>query len=255
MNQVRKRLIKWLLLLPALLLLGFAGYVTIGTLRNRPMAEAATALQSDEVVAVTADPHLTFQPAGQIPTTGLILYPGGLVNARAYAPLAYDIAAQGFLIVIPPMPLNLAVFDAGVAQDIIEAHPDIEQWAIGGHSLGGAMAARFAHDNPNAVAGLILWASYPSSADDLSQRPLSVISIYGTQDGVASLEEILAAKAHLPPDTHFIEIEGGNHSQFGWYSAGLQAGDNPATISHTRQQQQIVDNTVALLEQLENNGT
>ncbi|MEZ4737454.1 MAG: alpha/beta fold hydrolase [Caldilineaceae bacterium] len=102
--------------------------------------------------------------------------------------------------VIVPMPLNLAAFAPNRAQEVIAAYPTIQQWAIGGHSLGGAMAAAFAADHPDAVDALILWASYPGQQDSLARRSdLAVTSIYGTQDGLATVEKLEAARSLLPP--------------------------------------------------------
>ena len=98
------------------------------------MPEALAALQSDSQVKVTTDPWLVFQPTQSTPTTGLIIYPGGRVDPRAYAPQARAIAEKGYLVVIVPMPLNLAVFGSGRASSVIQAYPDIEKWVIGGHS-------------------------------------------------------------------------------------------------------------------------
>jgi pimeloyl-ACP methyl ester carboxylesterase len=125
------------------------------------------------------------------------------------------------------------------------AYPEIDDWAVGGHSLGGAMAARFAYQNPAAVQGLVLWAAYPASTDDLSSQDVRVTSIYGTRDGLATGDKIAASRPLLPPDTTWVAIEGGNHAQFGWY--GPQSGDNPATISREDQQAQIVAATLAQL--------
>lgn len=91
----------------------------------------------------------------------------------AYAPVARDIAAAGYLTVIDPMPLNLAVLDLQGAGDIIAGFPDITSWAIGGHSLGGAMAAEFAFRNPGVVDGLALWAAFPAANSDLSTFDLA----------------------------------------------------------------------------------
>jgi hypothetical protein len=99
------------------------------------------------------------------------------------------------------------------------------------------------------VGGLALWASYPASGDDLSSQDLEVVSIFGTRDGLSSLEEIEASEELLPSNTTFVPIEGGNHSQFGWY--GFQSGDNPAVISHEDQNQLTVDSTLALLRMVE----
>jgi acetyl esterase/lipase len=215
------------------------------------MPEALAALQTDPQVTVTTDPWLVFQPTDQTPTTGLIIYPGGRVDPRAYAPAARAIAAQGYLVVIVPMPLNLAVLGSGRAAAVIQAYPDIQHWVIGGHSLGGSMAALYADKHRDQINGLALLASYPASSNDLSDSTIKVTSIYGTQDGLATKDKIDASRGLLPADTTWISIEGGNHAQFGWY--GDQPGDNPATISRQEQQAQIIQAIVDLLRSVENN--
>jgi pimeloyl-ACP methyl ester carboxylesterase len=151
------------------------------------------------------------------------------------------------------MPLNLAIFAPDRAAEVITAFPEISRWAVGGHSLGGAMSARFAYQNPEAVQGLALWAAYPASTDDLSGYSLAVTSIYGTRDGLATEDKIAASRPLLPLDTTWVAIEGGNHTQFGWY--GAQSGDNTATISREEQQRQIVAATLALLVHLVAQGS
>lgn len=246
-----KKIIRIILIVLLVVIIGFGGYVIFGTLQNAPMPETALALESDDVVTVTTTPYLTFSPTGQTPDTGLILYPGGLVPAQAYAPTARAIAAEGYLVVLPDMPLNLAVFAPNLADDIIPAYPMIDQWAIGGHSLGGAMAAVYAYNQPTAVDGLTLWASYPTDSMPLTDRELAVNSIYGTIDGVADPAVIEASDTLLPPDTRFVPITGGNHSQFGFYGDGLQSGDNPATISRADQQAITIAATAELLQALQ----
>lgn len=214
-----------------------------------PAAEAAPALASGSQVVVTSGESLTFDPAAGAQPTGFIFYPGARVDPRAYAPAARAIAAHGFTVIIVPMPLNLAFFDPDAAADVIAAHPEIKHWAIGGHSLGGAMAARFAYAHPGDVAGLVLWAAYPADTDDLAgRRDLAVTSIYGTLDGLATGAKIDASRRLLPPGTAWVAIEGGNHAQFGYY--GPQSGDNSATIGAAEQQVQIVAATVALLRSI-----
>jgi pimeloyl-ACP methyl ester carboxylesterase len=244
-----RRLRIWLGLLGLLLVLVLAGFVAWASIPSSPMPEALTALPSDAQVEVETEPWLIFHPTGREPSVGLILYPGGRVDPRAYAPAAHAIAAQGYLIVIVPMPLHLAVFGAERASQVQAAFPQVRHWAIGGHSLGGAMAARFAYRHPGTVKGLVLWAAYPAASDDLSSQNLAVTSIYGTQDGLATGEKVAASRPLLPADTRWVAIEGGNHAQFGWY--GPQQGDNPATISREVQQQQVVAATLDLLAQLE----
>jgi dienelactone hydrolase len=243
----RRRRLWWVAL--AILLLAVAAFVTWAALPARPMPEALDALETGTRVEIATSPWLVFSPAGDEPATGLILYPGARVDPRAYAPLARDIAADGHLVAIVPMPLNFAFLAAGRASSVIAAFPQIEHWAVGGHSLGGAMAAQYAGQHPDAVDGLVLWAAYPAADNDLSGSSLAVASIYGTRDGLATEDEVLAARPLLPSDARWTAIEGGNHAQFGWY--GDQSGDNAAALSREDQQEQIASATLQLLASLQ----
>jgi dienelactone hydrolase len=238
------------LLIGLLVLIGVAAMALFFWVGNpqTAMEIAEISLESDEQVRVVREPWLSFMPQDSDPEVGFIIYPGGLVVPEAYAPTARAIAEQGYLVVITPMPLNLAVLNVNEAADVMLAYPEIDHWAIGGHSLGGSMAAAFADQNED-VAGLVFWASYPADSNDLSGQAIAVSSIYGTLDGLATPEDVLAAKPLLPEDTVWVPIEGGNHAQFGWY--GPQDGDNPATISQQEQQEQVIAATIALLAQLE----
>ncbi len=237
-----------LLLLIVLLLIAAVAFTFWANTPLGPMPEALAALQSDATVQVTTAPWLAFQPAAAPPQTGLIFYPGGRVDPRSYAPAARALAAQGYQIVIVPMPFNLAVFGINKAADVMAAYPSIHTWGIAGHSLGGSMAANFAANHPHAVQGLALWASYPASSDDLSATDLAVVSLYGTQDGIATPDAVLAGRPLLPSNTVWVPIEGGNHAQFGWY--GPQSNADSASITRTAQQQQVISATAAWLSAL-----
>lgn len=229
-----------------LLALCFMAFLLWAARPAMAMAEAQAALLTDEQVMVTTTPWLTFTPITPTAESGLILYPGPRIDPRAYAPVARAIAAAGYLVVIVPMPFNMAIFAPTRAQNVIAAYPAIAHWTIGGHSLGGVMAANFVATHPDAVAGLVLWAAYPGENDSLARRRnLPVTVIYGALDGIASVARLEAARTRLPRQTQFVAIEGGNHSQFGWY--GDQAGDRPATITRPAQQARIVAATVAAL--------
>lgn len=243
------RFAKWLGVgLILILFIVGAGFVFWANDSLQPMPEALAALQSDARVEVQTQPWLVFKPVGQMPTTGLIFYPGGKVDPRAYAPLARAIAMRGYLVVVVPMPLNLAFFGGDRATEVIRAFPTIEHWAVGGHSLGGVAAASFAKNHPDKIAGLVLLASYPADFDKLSSGDLAVTSISATHDQLSTPDKIAHSRSLLPPQTRFVTIEGGNHGQMGWY--GLQPGDGAATISREQQQAQIVTATEALLEQI-----
>jgi predicted alpha/beta-hydrolase family hydrolase len=211
------------------LVLAAAGFIWWALTPLGPDDEALAALESDDIVEVTqTEAAWEFSPVGEEPHVALVLYPGGRVDARSYAPLAREIAERGYLVAITPMPLNLAVFDPGAAQAVIDEHQEIITWTIGGHSLGGTMASSFAAGNPETIQALALMASYPAGGDDMSESDLTAISIYGDRDGILNADNFQEAIPLLPSDTRFIGITGGNHAQFGNY--GPQPGDLEAAI-------------------------
>lgn len=245
-TESKKR--RWWLWIP-LTIVGFLA-VAIGIFviwALNPMAEigdeALMALQSDDNITVTDRAWLAFVPQNSLPNTGFIFYPGGRVPAEAYAPIARQIAEEGYLSIIVYAPLNLAIFNTDLAQPVITQFSAIENWVVSGHSLGGSAAAIFTENNPDLVDGVAFLASYPIN-DSLASLNMPIISIYGTNDGLATVEDIDASRPNLPNAT-FIEIEGGNHAQFGYY--GSQSGDNPATISHDEQINQTIEALLDLL--------
>ncbi|MCY4147534.1 MAG: alpha/beta hydrolase [Chloroflexi bacterium] len=247
MRLFRRRSIRIVLIVALLLVSALVGaLVYFGTPSGEVMPEALAALESTAAVQVARGGWITFMPVAQQPDAGFIFYPGGRVAAEAYAPLGRALAQAGYLAVITPMPMNLAILNIDAAGAVINTHPQIKRWVIGGHSLGGAMASRYAHSNPQQIAGLAILAAYPEAQIDFSQRDLAVASIYGELDGLATAAEIEASFSLLPADAMTVRIAGGNHAQFGWY--GEQAGDNPAQISHQQQHEQVVQAVRRLLE-------
>jgi pimeloyl-ACP methyl ester carboxylesterase len=211
-----------------------------------PSPEARAALDGSSWVTVTETSYgWRFQPANSSPETGFVLIPGGRVDARSYAPLASEIAARGHVVAIVKVPLELAVLKPNAPDAPLDQETGVKTWTVGGHSLGGVMAARYAGTHPADIAGLVLLASYPDDKTDLSASGLAATSVVGSADGVLDTGAWNAAKPLLPAGTEIVEIQGGNHSQFGSY--GLQDGDNPATISAADQQKQVSDATNALI--------
>ena len=152
--------------------------------------------------------------------TALIFYPGGKVEAEAYAILLKGIQDAGIRVFLVEMPFNLAVFDANAAEKIIANNPSIEHWYIGGHSLGGAMASQFAEKNADQLDGLILLAAYP-----LNDALDKVLIISGSQDQVLDQTKLEGFEVNW--------IEGGNHANFAHY--GVQKGDGEALIDKDEQ--------------------
>ena len=243
--MTRSRVLKAVLAAVALVLVaGIAVFLWYA--QPQPLLpEANAALASTPTVTFTEDDgNLVYAPVGPPPTTGLVLYPGGKVPSAAYAPQARAIADLGYLVVVVSVPFNLAVFGIDSAAPVIASHPEITHWAVGGHSLGGSMAAQFIDSHPDAVEALVLWASY--SAADLSSDDLTVLSAYGTLDAGVPNYTSPANLAKLGPGVTSAVIDGGNHEQMGWYTG--QPNDPPATISRADQQTQVVAATVRLLD-------
>lgn len=235
-----------LLFIAGLLLLVLIAAIVFLTNSSQAEAEALAALESDDQVRVVDEGWLSFSPRDARAEVGLVFYPGGLVPAEAYAPLAREVAAAGYLVALVRMPLKLAVLNSEGGGAVIKAHSEIGRWVIGGHSLGGSMAARFAAQHAREIDGLLLLAAWPEEGVDLSASGMPVSVVYGSEDGLATPAEVLAAAPRLPADTEFVRIEGGNHAQFGRY--GRQNGDNEARIPPEAQQEQTVAATVRLLQ-------
>ena len=149
----------------------------------------------------------------------------------SYAPLMLALAERDVLCVLIQMPCNLAVLNPNAAEGIQEQFPEIESWYIGGHSLGGSMAASYARKHAKALKGLVLLAAY--STADLADSGLDVLSVYGSEDGVLNMEKYERNRGNLPETRVEIVFPGGNHACFGSY--GPQSGDGKAFISPAEQ--------------------
>lgn len=212
----------------------------------KPTSAALSNIDNSVSLNIDDDNLITLTPKNTNVETGLIIYPGAKVEPESYIPLADKIAEAGYEVVITPMPLNFAIFDSEAADKAISHFPNIKHWAISGHSLGGVMAAKYASEHSN-IDGVIFYASYPQD-DALKNSDVEVTSIYGSLDGVADLDKIANSKDLLPSSTDFVELEGGNHAQFGSY--GEQSGDNPATISNDEQISEAATASINLLDEI-----
>ena len=218
---MKKRL--WLMV-PAALILAAAIYV----LDYYPAVDVA--MESEGARVYQTDYGWRFD--GPSEDAALIFYPGAKVEATAYVPLMQKMAAAGLDACLVKMPLRLAIFDIGAADRVMAAH-DYPHWFIGGHSLGGAMAAEYAAKCPDRLDGLILLAAYP--AKPLPDH-LKTVTIYGSEDGVLNMKKVAEGAKYMPENHMEFVIQGGNHAQFGDY--GEQKGDEKAAISAQEQQHQ-----------------
>ena len=184
---------------------------------------------------ITVQDNLTMLSPAAPTDTAMIFYPGAKVEAEAYLPLLDQIRQTGITCILVHMPFHMAIFDANAAEDVIEQFPAFQHWYIAGHSMGGAMASQFASDHPDQIDGLILMGAY-IYGDYPAEKTLT---IYGSLN--QSVED------HIDYTENIVEIEGGNHAQFGNY--GPQKGDLPAAISAEEQQKQTVAAIEAFLAQ------
>lgn len=219
-----RKIIKYIFVLLLLCGIGFGVYV--GDYYHA--SESANLILNevqDTVEIIEKEETIVFMP--DEPMAGFIFYPGGKVETQAYAPLMKELAKQGVLCVLVHMPFHLAVLDMNAADGIQDDY-DIENWYIGGHSLGGAMAASYVANHLTEYEGLVLLASY--STGEISN--LNVLSIYGSEDQVMNKEKYDEYRKNIP-DVDEVVLEGGNHAGFGDY--GHQKGDGVSTISNLKQ--------------------
>lgn len=213
------------------IVIGIIGLLIWANDSYKPQELAKEALISDNTVEVKIDKFISFTPKNIEATKGFIFYPGAKVEPESYAPLCRRIAEQGYEVVIVNMPMNLAIFSYNRGEKVIDEYSNIKKWVVGGHSLGGTMAAKFASEN-SAVDGVVLLSSYPIG-DELKSMGKEVLSIWGSKDGIVNFEKLIKSKEKLPEDTTYVEIEGANHSQFGDY--GEQRGDDTPIINREEQ--------------------
>lgn len=232
-----KKKIKWIvmILVGITVILTAAFFIFVNTDKYYAN-ETALSVVSDSVVTVTEkDGKMIFAP--QTPEYGLIFYPGGKVEYHSYAPLMQSLAEKNILCVVVGMPFDLAVFAPNSADGIQDNYPSVKHWYIGGHSLGGSMAASYAANHTDELDGLILLAAY--STADIRHSGLNVISIYGSNDNVLNMDTYRKNFSLLPDNTKELVIQGGCHAYFGSY--GSQKGDGTPQITAAEQVRQTTE--------------
>lgn len=168
---------------------------------------------------------------------GLIIYPGAFGDPRAYVGRYAELAEKGIAVFVIRSPFNFALLDVNRGSKILRDNPNITNWYVAGHSLGGVAACEFARSHESELHGLILLGSYCNG--NASNLSIPVLSVSGSRDGLSTTAKINASRSNLPTSTYFVVIDGANHSQFGSFSQ-LQGSDNQAEISDESAQDQIL---------------
>ncbi len=237
----RSKIITIATLLAILLLVGVCVVYVNDYYRADTKAIAEFEVENAVTKKILEDDTIVYE--GEVVNAGLIFYPGGKVECTAYEPLMKSLASEGVLCMLVEMPFNLAVLDVNAADGLQDLYPEIEEWYIGGHSLGGSMAASHLSKNLSEYEGIVLLGSY--STADLSKTDVDVLSIYGSEDKVLNHEKYLEYKTNLPDDFTELVIDGGCHAYFGMY--GEQEGDGTPEISNV---EQINITTEAIMEMI-----
>ncbi|HHK5535369.1 TPA: alpha/beta hydrolase [Bacillus mobilis] len=217
-----------------ILLIGSISFFVWSQLSYKPTKEALSLVdeQKDE-------DYIAFGEKGA--KIGVIFYQGAKVEAEAYSYLGEALAKDGHFVVMPKLPLNLAILGINEVDSVIEKYPEVQKWYVAGHSMGGAMISKYAFQHEEKVDGIIFLGSYP--ADDFSTKSIPMLSIYGEVDALATVEKIENNKKFMSKNTTMHMIKGGNHAHFGMY--GEQKGDNASLITPKAQR----DETVKVMEE------
>jgi dienelactone hydrolase len=217
------------------------------SIRTRGVDED-TLRSSPSISVVDQAATLAFVPASSDSKTALIFICGSGISAAAYAPLLRPVAEAGYPVFVVKLPYRFAPLESNKrdaverAREVIAAHPDLSHWVISGHSLGGALAARLAHSEAGALSAIVLIGTTHPKETDLSAIQIPVTKVYASNDGIAPPERVLANRGLLPKSTRWVEVAGGNHSQFGRY--GHQLFDGTATTS--REDQEMITRSAIL---------
>ena len=216
-----------------LLVGGILIYSQVGVMAAEP-GPVAEVRSDPGLRAVDEGAGIVLSPTSGATGEGLVFIPGAKVDPWAYAAVLQEaVVDDGLTVVITRPWLNLAFFDPRPLATFTDLAPDVEAWAVGGHSLGGVRACQLATD----ADALVLFASY--CATDLSASDLPVLSLSGSEDLLSTPQKIQDASPLLPADAIFVEIPGASHASFGAY--GPQAGDGTASASRSDVAHRIAD--------------
>ena len=199
---------------------------------------------------------IAYRPTTRLKSSTLVFFPGALVSPKAYAPLARSVAEAGYPVLVVELPYRgafggaespeLQMRIASALASITENHSIV----VGGHSRGAVIASRLSVRTPEPSGVILIGTSHPRDVD-LSRLEIPVTKIVGTRDGIATQEKVVANAFLLPDRMRWVWIDGGNHSQFGWY--GFQPMDWRANISAAEQRNIMTQAVLDLMQTVDSN--
>jgi len=237
-SSKKRKLIRYFLLTFWVLVFGWQFY----QMNAQGFNKSEILSSNQNIVFSDTDEYISFVPKVDSTMISLLFFPGALVQPDAYAPLLKDLAMRGYSTYIQKIPFRIAITDNMEDKALNKAYSKInsssdKKWIIVGHSRGGRMAANYAAKYSQTLSGMILLGTSHPKEKDLTQIDIPVLKLSASEDGLASPSEISQFAKNLPVNTNFVMIDGGNHSQFGYY--GFQFGSGKATLTLEEQQKII----------------
>ena len=228
------------------------GWLTYSTQKNLaiPGEDALAAMASNDAVEVETGDWIVMRPANATPVAGLIVYPGANCDIRGYAPVLRAIAAQGYLVVAISMPFDFSIFAPNAADDVREAFPEIKDWVLAGHSMGGAMAGYYAYHHQDDLAGLIFWDSYPPDSNSLADSDLPVMHIHRAAPDSSAPQMFLDKKALFPTNSTWVPVPGGMHMYFGSFVGGGYVEQQEPAIERDAQLEIVTNATLKAMRSM-----
>jgi len=164
------------------------------------------------------------------PLANVLFIPGGLVNPHSYDYLVINLALNQYNVTVFKPFFDLAILTPNFASRYLD---DSMPNYIVGHSLGGVVASMISSGN-DLISKVVLLGSYP--VKDISDKETLLIT---AEFDLGMDEQAFTDSLQYVGDNFtIVNIEGGNHAQFGWY--GPQKGDGEALISTLEQQTQVI---------------
>jgi hypothetical protein len=197
--------------------------------------------RDDGIQVTEVEGSIVMEAADGRGETGILYFPGARVDPYSYLYPLSEIAASGVTVVIMDPLMNMALFDTRSVEELALAAPEVNDWVLSGHSLGGVRACMLAQ-HPD-VVGLVLMGSY--CATDISALDIPMLQVLASKDGLIDTEAVSASASLLPDSARTIMLEGASHASFGTY--GDQPGDGTATLNRAEVREALTALFQALL--------